>query len=157
MINNGAAAHQHKSPIQILLADDDSDDRYFFERALKKIQEPSELVTVEDGEILMTYLHANLKNLPHVLFLDQNMPKKNGMECLIEIKQDDHLRQLPVVMYSTSVNEEVADLLYRNYAHYYVLKSDIIELQKNIHHITTLIRENRFERPARENFKLLLR
>src|SRR5688500_20391697 len=72
-------------PIKVLLADDDIDDRYFFEKVLKSLMVNTELATVEDGERLMIYLAENSEKLPDILFLDLNMPKKNGTECLSEI------------------------------------------------------------------------
>ena len=81
--------------LNFLLADDDTDDRYFFGKALKELSIPSTLTTVEDGEKLMDYLSENSKQLPDVLFLDLNMPCKNGAECLTEIKNDQQLKHLP--------------------------------------------------------------
>jgi CheY-like chemotaxis protein len=86
----------------IILADDDIDDRFFFEKALKEIPIPNRLTTVRDGEELMNYLHANPNQLPDVLFLDLSMPRKTGFECLTEIKEDEKLKHIPVIMLSTS-------------------------------------------------------
>ena len=69
---------QQNAPISILLADDDADDRFFFGKALKELPISTELTTVEDGEKLMSYLLKNSEKLPDVLFLDLNMPRKNG-------------------------------------------------------------------------------
>jgi len=143
-------------PLHVLLADDDSDDRYFFEIVLRAFPVPTQLTTVEDGDKLMTYLSKNSQNLPDILFLDLNMPRKNGSECLLEIKHDPKLKDLPVIVYSTSVHEDAADLLYNNGAHYYFRKTDIIEIQKVLHHILTILLENKFSRPAREKFILKL-
>ena len=143
-------------PLHVLLADDDVDDRYFFEIILRAFPNPTELVTVEDGEKLMTYLSENSKILPDVLFLDLNMPKKNGAECLLQIKHDDRLKSLPVIMYSTSVHDDVADLLYKNGAHYYFRKTDMIEIQNVLHHVLAILVKNNFARPAREKFVLAL-
>ena len=89
-------------PLSILLADDDTDDRYFFAKALKEITIDTHLTTLNDGEELMDYLYANVQNLPDVLFLDLSMPRKSGFECLAEIKEDPRLKDLPIVMFSTS-------------------------------------------------------
>src|SRR5688500_7807458 len=110
--------------IHVLLADDDSDDRYFFEKVLTELPIATHLITVEDGEELVAYLSENSGKLPDVLFLDLNMPRKNGLECLSEIKQNEKLKRLPVIIYSTSMNENVADILYNNGAYYYVRKTD---------------------------------
>jgi CheY-like chemotaxis protein len=142
--------------LQVLLADDDTDDRYFFEIILRAFPGPTQLVTVEDGEKLMTYLSENSNKLPDVLFLDLNMPRKNGAECLSEIKSNPKLRRLPVVMYSTSVHNDVADQLYANGAHYYFRKTDMIEIQSVLHHVLSLLVKNNFARPVREKFVLSL-
>ena len=88
--------------LNIILADDDIDDRFFFENALKEIPISNRLTTVRDGEDLMNYLHENINQLPDVLFLDLSMPRKTGFECLTEIKEDEKLKDLPVIMISTS-------------------------------------------------------
>lgn len=143
-----------QQPLNILLADDDSDDRYFFEKALKSLPFSTKFVTVEDGEKLMTYLLKKSDKLPDVLFLDLNMPRKNGAECLLEIKCDPTLQQLPVIIYSTSYHETVADVFYKNGAHYYVCKRTFIELKEILRHICTLIVEQKLVQPARDGFEL---
>ena len=88
-------------PMNILLADDDTDDRFFFTRALKEIPIATHLTTVHDGEQLMIYLSGNPEHLPDVIFLDINMPRKNGFECVSEIKENKLLKDIFVVMFST--------------------------------------------------------
>ncbi len=116
--------------LQLLLADDDADDRFFFDKVLKQLTIPTELKTVEDGEQLMFFLSENYNQLPDILFLDLNMPRKNGSECLAEIKNNKRLKDLPVIIYSTSLLDEMSDLLYKNGAYYYIRKTDIQELKK---------------------------
>ncbi|GAB3735421.1 response regulator [Spirosoma lituiforme] len=96
----------------ILIADDDSDDRLFMERALRQSGYTQTVQFVEDGEELMEYLnrsgrYAN-QNLPwpDLLILDLNMPRKNGFQALREIKDDSRLRRLPVVVMTTSSADE---------------------------------------------------
>lgn len=88
--------------LHILLADDDIDDRFFFDKALKEIPIANHLTTVNNGEQLMNYLIENSEHLPDVLFLDLSMPRKTGFECLSEIKENEKLKDLPVIMLSTS-------------------------------------------------------
>ena len=142
--------------LDILLADDDRDDRFFFDKALKELPIPTQLKTVEDGEKLITYLSQHPLKLPDVLFLDLNMPRKNGSECLAEIKSNEKLKQLPVIIYSTSLHEDVADLLYKNGAHYYVRKTELTELKKILLHVLTLMIERKFIRPSRKEFVVQL-
>ncbi len=141
-------------PLRILLADDDADDRYFFNIALQTLSVPSDFATVEDGEKLMDYLVKNSSQLPDVLFLDLNMPRKNGAECLNEIKSNETLKHLPVIIYSTSLHEDMADLLYNSGAHSYIKKAGLAELEAILQDILTSIEENKFTRPSRNKFIL---
>lgn len=138
--------------LDILLADDDKDDCFFFEKALHSLPFSSDLTIVHDGERLMKYLSENVHQLPDILFLDLNMPRKNGSECLAEIKSDKKLRRIPVVIYSTSLNEMVADELYKNGAHYYIRKCDFLELKKILSHVLEIFKKKKFERPRRNEF-----
>lgn len=95
------------TPINIILADDDKDDCFLFERALKEIPIATNLKTVSNGEELMDYLYKNLTNLPDVLFLDLSMPQKTGYECLIEIKEDKKLEALHVAIFTTSFTQVI--------------------------------------------------
>jgi CheY-like chemotaxis protein len=146
-----------QSPLKIMLADDDRDDRFFFDKALKVISIPTTLATVEDGAMLMNYLHTNTNNLPDVLFLDLNMPKMNGSECLTEIKQSETLKHIPVIIYSTSYHEDVADVLYNHGAHYYIRKTDLTEIEKILKQVLTLLMKKVFERPSKKDFVLNLK
>ena len=73
--------------LNILLADDDYDDCMFFKKALESLPIVSQLKMVHDGEQLMDLLLSEATTLPDILFLDLNMPRMNGMECLMEIKK----------------------------------------------------------------------
>lgn len=108
-----------RRPITILLADDDEDDRKLAQDALVESRLANDLHTVEDGEELMDYLlrrgkYATLADSPRpgLILLDLNMPKKDGREALREIKADPSLRQIPVVVLTTSKAEED---IYRTY------------------------------------------
>lgn len=138
--------------LNILLADDDQSDRFFFERALKEIAIETQLTTVEDGEKLISYLKENFNHLPDVIFLDLNMPRKNGGECLSEIKRDEKLKHIPIVVYSTSLYEEIATILYQNGAHYYLQKSDLKELPAHIQRTLSLLSENPHQPPKDKFF-----
>ncbi|HVD99907.1 MAG TPA: response regulator [Cytophagaceae bacterium] len=141
-------------PINILLADDDVDDRFFFNKALKTLPFYIQLMTIEDGERLLSYLKKNPTKLPDILFLDHNMPRKNGSECLSEIKANPDLKNLPVIMYSTYLHDDVADVLYENGAHFYIRKTNLPDLKKILYHVITLITEKKLIRPLRAQFML---
>jgi CheY-like chemotaxis protein len=143
---------QKKNLLNLLLADDDNDDRFFFAKALKTVTIETQLTTVDDGKKLMLHLLKNAGNLPHVLFLDLNMPLKNGSECLEEIKSNEKLKHLPVVIYSTSLHEDVAELLYQKGAYYYVRKTDLGELEKILQQILSSMLKKNFSRPSRSEY-----
>lgn len=89
----------------IWLVDDDADDCMLLEDAIKEIGAKLLVECVADGAALLNKLQQ-APHLPDILFLDVNMPLKNGMECLAEIKRDERFNQLPVVMWSTSGQPE---------------------------------------------------
>jgi CheY-like chemotaxis protein len=95
--------------IKIFLADDDEDDRMMFEEALNETSLGSELYTAADGEKLLRLLAAHSDALPDLIFLDLNMPCKNGKECLKEIRSHAAYASVPVVIYSTSTNDSDID------------------------------------------------
>ena len=91
----------------ILLADDDIDDCIFFKEALEDLPFSATLFTVSDGVQLMNYLSAKTDILPDALFLDLNMPRKSGYECLSEIRSVDKLKDIPIFIFSTSLDLDV--------------------------------------------------
>lgn len=99
-------------PITILIADDDPDDRLMAKDALFQTLNVNDIFFVEDGEELMDYLHGQGKfsngnaPRPDLILLDLNMPRKNGSEALREIRQDPNLRHIPIVVLTTSKEEE---------------------------------------------------
>jgi len=143
--------------LNILLADDDKDDRQFFSMALDGISIATKLESVVDGEKLMDYLSENMHQLPDVIFLDLNMPRKNGFECLSEIKLNQKLNQLQVVIFSTSFEQEVVNLLYHNGAKYYIRKpSGFLQFKKIINHTVSLIAQKKSSKTNREDFVLTM-
>ncbi len=95
-------------PLEVLLADDDLDDCIMFEKALKELPIKTNLLTVYDGDDLLKKLSLQKNGLPDLIFLDLNMPRLNGMECLQIIKRSEELKNIPVVIFSTSVHETLA-------------------------------------------------
>lgn len=109
----------HTKAITILLADDDADDRMLAQEALSESRLVNDLRCVEDGEELMDYLHRRGRFAdpassprPGLILLDLNMPRKDGREALAEIKSVPSLRQIPIVVLTTSKAEED---IYRTY------------------------------------------
>jgi CheY-like chemotaxis protein len=97
-------------PLTILMADDDEDDRMSTQDAFREHHLANEFHTVNDGEELMDFLHRRGKYQdaprPGLILLDLNMPRKDGREALREIKSDPQLRSIPVVILTTSREEE---------------------------------------------------
>lgn len=107
------------NPIRILVADDDAEDQALAREALTAARLANDLRFVSDGEELMDYLYCRGRYSapgaaprPGLLLLDIKMPKKDGLSCLREIKADAALRQIPVVVLTTSTAEED---IYRSY------------------------------------------
>lgn len=108
-----------RTTVTILMADDDEDDCMLAREALAESRLTSVLHFVQDGEELMDYLYRRGKYAeesnsprPGLILLDLNMPKKDGREALREIKADPQLRQIPIVVLTTSKSEED---IYRSY------------------------------------------
>ncbi len=139
---------QPSASFKILLAEDDPDDRFFFQSALNEIPLATSLTMVRDGEELMKYLSDNLNNLPTVLFLDLSMPRKTGFECLSEIKGSEKLKDIPVVMFSTSythgvdLEQTLMGALLKMGALEYIRKpGDIEQLKQVIHKMLLRVME----------------
>ena len=127
--------------VNVLIADDDNDDRFFFAKALQEMPISTNLTVVTNGEELMDYFSVNVKNLPDILFLDLSMPRKTGFECLIEIRANKQLDDMPVVMLSTSFmrgvdyEQNLMDTLIRMGAQHYIRKPNDFE-EKSINGFT---------------------
>ncbi|CAM4045785.1 response regulator [Flavobacterium sinopsychrotolerans] len=125
--------------INICLADDDEDDRLFFTDAFDELKINTKVSTFNDGVELMNYLNNVDSVLPSVLFLDLNMPKKNGVECLLEIKQNEKLSDIAIAIYSTSSSEEHIEETFINGANIYIKKpNDFEDLKKILSEVVTI-------------------
>jgi len=129
--------------ITILLADDDPDDRLLARQALEKSRLANDLRCVEDGEELLDYLHRRGKYAdpkesprPGLILLDLNMPRKDGREALREIKNDPRLRDIPIVVLTTSKAEEDVARTYNLGVNSYITKpvqfSALVEIMRAI-------------------------
>ena len=125
--------------IHIILADDDEDDRMFFTDAFDELKISTKVQTCNDGVELMNYLNKDDSVLPNVLFLDLNMPMKNGIECLHEIKSDKRFDDIIIAIYSTSSSEEHIEETFICGANIYIKKpSDFSELKRILSYVVTL-------------------
>ena len=118
--------------IYIVLADDDEDDRLFFTDAFGELKINTKVDTFIDGVELMNYLNKEDTLLPNVLFLDLNMPKKTGIECLNEIKANSKMSEIAIVIYSTSASEEDIEKTFVLGANIYIKKPDSFKKLKQV-------------------------
>jgi CheY-like chemotaxis protein len=145
----------NNEPLKILLADDDEDDRLFFSDAFKEVKVKTAVSMVKDGMELMNYLLKALEDLPHVLFLDLNMPRKSGMECLDEIRRDERLKDIAVAIYSTSASEHDIEETFVRGANVYIKKpSDFSKLKKILSEVITINWQYHTSGLNRDNFLL---
>jgi CheY-like chemotaxis protein len=142
-------------PLNILLADDDMADCLLFKEALEELPVSAHLVIVHNGEQVIEELTKKGRKLPDVLFLDLNMPRKNGFVALGEIKRSPELEELPVIIYSTSSEADTIKLVYKDAAHYYICKPvDFSQLKKAIYEALTIISQENTPLPLKENFMI---
>jgi len=125
--------------MHIVLADDDEDDRLFFTDAFDELKLNTKVSTYNDGVELMNYLKTDTAKIPQILFLDLNMPRKSGMECLAEIKADTKFKDMAIAIYSTSASEEDIENTFVQGANIYIKKpSDFKTLKKILSQVVTI-------------------
>ncbi|WP_425433047.1 response regulator [Flavobacterium album] len=115
-----------------MLADDDEDDRLFFREAFEEVKINYEFSTFNDGEQLMDHLYEPENQLPDIIFLDLNMPRKSGLECLREIRSDERLKKISVAIYSTSSSEQDIEDTFVSGANVYIKKPNDFNMLKKI-------------------------
>ncbi|WP_179334777.1 response regulator [Winogradskyella costae] len=141
-----------KTNLHLLIADDDIDDCDFFKEAIDEIGELT-LSVLNDGVELMNFLLATPFNHPNLIFLDLNMPRKSGMECMVEIKAITALKDIPIIIYSTSLDRAVVDCLYDMGANYYIQKpGEFANIKKVVEKAITLFSTANLETRSRDNF-----
>jgi len=146
-----------KKPIHILLADDDEDDRLFFKEAFEEIKINTSVKIVNDGVELMEHLTRDGALLPHILFLDLNMPRKTGVDCLLEIKRMEHLKDIAIAIYSTSSSEKDIEETFVQGANVYIKKpSDFNALKKILEQVITINWQYQTSGLNRDNYLLSL-
>ena len=139
--------------INILLVDDDKGDCLLFRNALEELPVSAHLTVVHNGEQLIEELTKKGNKLPDVLFLDLNMPRKNGFASLGEIKRNTGLQELPVIIFSTSSEQDTVKQVFRDAAHYYICKpADFSQLKKVIYEALTLITQKDNFLPLKDSF-----
>ncbi len=121
------------------MADDDADDRYLSLFAFKRLKTTHTLEFVTDGQELINYLTSredSKSELPDLILLDLNMPKRNGKETLLEIKSNPKLKHLPVIIFSTSnLPKDMDDTFGLGAENYVVKPSNLNKLMEAFHKI----------------------
>ncbi|QOD59731.1 response regulator [Polaribacter haliotis] len=141
----------------IVLADDDEDDRLFFEEAFEELKINTKVATYNDGVELMNYLSSETDSLPNILFLDLNMPKKSGLECLLEIKNNERFKDIAIAIYSTSASEEDIENTFVMGANIYIKKpDDFKKLKKILSNVVTINWQYHTSGLNKDNFLLRL-
>jgi CheY-like chemotaxis protein len=104
----------------ILLVDDDSDDQFFFSDALKEVDRNIRIYTADNGADALNKI--KVPPPPDLIFLDLNMPVMNGFEFIAEIRKVDKLKNIPVVIYTTSSNNHDMEAAFKLGAKQYLIK-----------------------------------
>jgi len=145
----------NNNALHILLADDDEDDRLFFKEAIDEIKVKTVVTLLNDGVQLMLYLNQPDVVLPNVVFLDLNMPKKGGMQCLKEIRSNSKLKDLSIAIYSTSASEQDIEETFVKGANIYIKKpNDFGELKKILAEVININWQYHTSGLNKENFLL---
>jgi CheY-like chemotaxis protein len=112
--------------VQILLVEDNEGDILLISEALEEARIINKMESVRDGQKAIQYLkkEGNYEQAPtpDLVLLDINLPRKNGLEVLAFIKATEHLKQIPVVMLTTSSSPKDVEQAYKNYANCYITK-----------------------------------
>lgn len=137
--------------LYILLADDDADDRMIFEDAILELRLNLDFRTVNDGMELMDYMLGSGIILPQILFLDLNMPFKNGFQCLQEIRSIKAFEDMFIILYSTTARPSDIDLAFEKGASMFIQKpnsySDLKQILLKLFTTDVLVL-----RPSKEEF-----
>jgi CheY-like chemotaxis protein len=141
--------------LNIALADDDEDDRLFFQEAIEMVPIRTKLSLFNNGRELMDYLNLPNIVLPNLVFLDLNMPIKNGMQCLREIRANPLLKEVSIAIYSTSSSEQDIEDTFVNGANIYINKpSSFLSLREAIEKVLQIKWQYHTSNLNRENFLL---
>lgn len=118
--------------LNFLLVDDDVDDTLLFKEVLEEVNPEVVFNSAEDGHQALHYLKKDSSLLPDIIFLDLNMPRMSGKECLAEIKNDEKLHNIPVIMYTTSSQSKDIEETIQKGAICFITKPNNVKDLKNI-------------------------
>jgi CheY-like chemotaxis protein len=127
---------QEENSWDVVLAEDDKDDVLIFELAVERARILINLRHAVDGDELFRLLK---ESIPDIIFLDINMPCKDGITCIAEIRQNPEYNHVPVIMYTSYNHSQRVEAAYKNGANFYLLKNEsIVELAENLKRIFTV-------------------
>ncbi len=130
-------------PITLFLADDDSDDAFLFGEVLEEINPAIVLITATNGEEALQKLTTNGYPQPDIIFLDLNMPRMDGKECLAALKEDENLKHIPVIMYTTSSqSRDIEETIQRGALCFITKPSSVKELRDILAAISSNVHNN---------------
>jgi CheY-like chemotaxis protein len=132
-----------KRPINILVAEDDNDDKLLIIKAFQKILPKENIICVPDGEALLQYLNRDspfdqIENylVPDIILLDLNMPRKDGKTALAEIKSHEEFKKIPVIIFTTSNLRDDIEITYKLGSSSFITKpgsfTDLVKVAKEI-------------------------
>jgi CheY-like chemotaxis protein len=125
----------------ILIVDDDHEDSDFFTEAVNQIDPEIKCWVAKDGKAALNLLTKEMVMPPEYIFLDINMPIMNGRETLIELKKNTRLRDIPVIMYSTTSDTKEIKSFYELGAHDFLIKPH--NFNKLVEALTSIIVSNK--------------
>lgn len=144
-----------KAPLRVLLTDDDKGDRLVFKEIFDEMETDTIVHMVNDGKQLMDFLKKEDNPLPHIIFLDLNMPNMSGLECLKEIKSIEKYSDISIAIYSTSTSEKDIEETFHHGANIYITKpGDYNELKQVLTKALSAARLNRDSAFDKTNFVL---
>lgn len=127
-----------KPPIKIVLADDDQDDRDIFQEALRETAISAELRIVDNGQKLLDIIKSTTTPDINIIFIDINMPTKNGIECLKAIRADKNHKNTLCIILTTSSGKNIVDEAYNAGANLFLTKpASYSSYSKIIAHVLT--------------------
>lgn len=144
-----------KSPLRVLLTDDDEGDRLVFKEIFDEMKKDIIVHMVNDGKKLMDFLTNDDNLLPNIIFLDLNMPNMNGLACLKEIKSNKKYNDISIAIYSTSTSEKDIEDTFHYGANIYITKpGDYNKLKQVLERALTAVQLNRNSDFDKESFVL---
>lgn len=144
-----------KTPLRIFLTDDDEGDRLVFKEIFDEMEKDISVNMAHDGKQLMDFLENEKKHLPHIIFLDLNMPNMNGLECLKEIRKHEKYSDISIAIYSTSTSKEDIQDTFRYGANIYITKpSNYNKLKLVLAKSLSAVHINRKSEFDKDNFVL---